>query len=446
MRDLIIFTIVFGLLPLCLFRPYVGILLWSWLGYMNPHKLAWGFAYEFPFAEVVAIATFSGLLIMVMDKGKLPKIKWSLQTWLLILLWIAFALTTLDALRPDQALPELEHMSKVLIMTFLTILVIDDEKKLRYLLLVIALSIGFYGFKGGIFSIVNGGEHMVLGPRGGVIEDNTAIGLAFNMILPMLYYLARSEQQKWLKWALMATFYLTIIATIFTYSRGALLGLVVVLSFIFLKFRFRYILLLTAVLFIASPVLYETLPDTLVDKIATIETYKKDGSAMSRIKAWETSWNLAVDRPLVGGGFNAINDVEIFRLYEPHSAEIDAVIGVHRSGVHSIYFEVLGENGFVAFGLFVCLIFTCISSNRRLQKKFSGDRTSPTYCYASMLEIGLIGYAVSGAFLEHASFDLFYHFVALTIVLKYLTAQRTEENPTSASQEVPHSSFSFRQS
>ena len=49
LRDLFVFAAVFGTLPFVLRKPYIGIYLWSWLGYMNPHRLAWGLAYDFPF-------------------------------------------------------------------------------------------------------------------------------------------------------------------------------------------------------------------------------------------------------------------------------------------------------------------------------------------------------------------------------------------------------------
>lgn len=427
MRDLIVFALVFGLLPFILLRPYVGVLAWSWIGYMNPHRLTWGAAYEFPFAQVVAVATLIGFTIFVL-RGKLPKFAWTSETVLLILLWIFFTLTTFYAIKPELSWPELGHISKVLLMTFLTIILIDDEKKLRYLILLIAFSIGFYGFKGGLYTLATSGHSMVLGP-GGSIGDNTAIGLALNMVLPMLYFLAKSEKNVWLQMILKVAFYLSIIAIIGTYSRGALLGLLVVLSLIFLKFRFRYKLLFAVLLTALSPILWHTLPQEWVNRMETIQTYKSDGSAMSRIQAWNTAWNLAVDRPYTGGGFSAINDEEIYDTYEEYTTTGPNGLRVRKSGVHSIYFEVLGENGFITFGIFVALLASSILSARKIEKKFKTKNPDPLFYYASMLEIGIIAYAISGAFLEHASFDLYYHFVALVVVLKFMTKNLPENNP-----------------
>ena len=62
MRDIFVTLIVFGTLPFIFKRPYIGILLWGWLAYMNPHKLSWGFAHEFPFSKIVALVILVALL------------------------------------------------------------------------------------------------------------------------------------------------------------------------------------------------------------------------------------------------------------------------------------------------------------------------------------------------------------------------------------------------
>jgi hypothetical protein len=63
MRDIALTTIIFGLLPFVLVRPSLGILLWTWIGLMNPHKLTFGFAYNFPFAEVIGIVTIISIVL-----------------------------------------------------------------------------------------------------------------------------------------------------------------------------------------------------------------------------------------------------------------------------------------------------------------------------------------------------------------------------------------------
>ena len=83
LRSLLIIAIVFGSLPYILRSPFVGVLMWEWIGFMNPHRLTWGFTFDFPFAQIVAIATIAALLV-----SKEPKqFPWSslVVVWLIIL-------------------------------------------------------------------------------------------------------------------------------------------------------------------------------------------------------------------------------------------------------------------------------------------------------------------------------------------------------------------------
>src|SRR5258708_5806381 len=101
MRDLLLTVIVFGSVPFILMRPSFGVLIWSWLGYMNPHRVTFGFAYNFPFVQVSALATLGGL-VFSKEEVRFP---WSATTviWLLWTLW--FCITTLFALNPEDAYP-----------------------------------------------------------------------------------------------------------------------------------------------------------------------------------------------------------------------------------------------------------------------------------------------------------------------------------------------------
>jgi hypothetical protein len=82
MRDIVVALVVFGLLPLVLRRPQVGIYLWCWISYMNPHRLAYGFAMTFPWAYLIAISTMMGMLF-----SKEPKrILWTRETILIAVL------------------------------------------------------------------------------------------------------------------------------------------------------------------------------------------------------------------------------------------------------------------------------------------------------------------------------------------------------------------------
>ena len=84
--------------------------------------------------------------------------------------------------------------------------------------------------------------------------------------------------------------------------------------------------------------------------------------------------NLALDRPLVGGGFDPYT-AEVFRRYLPDYDRIHAA--------HSIYFQVLGEHGFVGLALFIVfwmLTWQIKSSHHQTHKERSAVEVGVLAC------------------------------------------------------------------
>ena len=157
MRDYVLTAVVFALVPVCFARPWLGVLTWYWLGLMNPHRLTWSFAYTMPFAMLIALATLSGALV-ARDRKPIP---WERELILSVILLGYFVFTTVFAWAPAYAWPELVKVSKIILMTLVATMFIYGKERIRYLLLVVVFSIGYYGFKGGIGSIMTGGAEQV---------------------------------------------------------------------------------------------------------------------------------------------------------------------------------------------------------------------------------------------------------------------------------------------
>lgn len=221
MRDLLITAIVLCSLPLIMKRPYIGVLVWSWIGYMNPHRLAYGFAYEFPFAKIVGLVTIAALVFSREEKG----VSWTREVVLLACFNIWMTVTTVFSMNPDEAWPQWEKVVKIQLMVFITLMLIRDRDKLESLIWVIVISLGYYGVKGGLFSILTGGQHMIWGPDGSFIQGNNEIGLALTMTLPLMRYLQLTTQNHRVSQGLIGAQGLMAVAIIATYSRGALLAI-----------------------------------------------------------------------------------------------------------------------------------------------------------------------------------------------------------------------------
>ena len=106
---------------------------------------------------------------------------------------------------------------------------------LEFAIWVIALSFGFYGVKGGIFTIVNGGIYRVQGPGGTFIAGNNEIALAMVMAIPLIRYLHLQETRKWIKIGLASAMVLTGVAVVGSQSRGGLVAIVAMGIFLWLN-------------------------------------------------------------------------------------------------------------------------------------------------------------------------------------------------------------------
>lgn len=401
MRDLFVAVVVFGLLPWALRRPQVGIYLWCWISYMNPHRLAWGFAVNFPWAMIIALPTLVGLLF-----SKEPKrIPWTRETILLLLFILWMGVTTYFAFYPHLAWEGYVKTLKVLLMTFVTLMVINNRERLHGMVWIIALSLGFYGVKGGIFTITKGGVHHVQGPDGTFFGGNNEMALVLAMTIPLIRYLQLQERRHWLRMGLGAAMLLCAIAAIGSQSRGGLLGLGAMGLFLWFKSRNK---IMTALLIVvAVGAIGSVMPQAWYDRMSTIKTYEQDTSSLGRINAWWTGFHVAKDR-ITGGGFNMYQPAT-FSQYAPEPDRVH--------DVHSIYFEVMGEQGFIGFGMFMLLgIMTWLRCSQIMRLCRGDPEKRWARDLAAMIQVSMIGYASAGAFLGLAYFDLYYHLIAMAVL------------------------------
>jgi putative inorganic carbon (HCO3(-)) transporter len=422
MRDAILFLMIMGALPFAFKRPVIGIFLWTWVSLMNPHRLAYGFAYSFPFAAIIAGVTFIGMFASREPK-KLPMTP---LVVVLILFMTWMTLTGFSAFEQEAAWDEWNRVFKTLLMFLVTVAIIHKVEDLKRFAWVVALSIGFYGFKGGLFTIMTGGHSRVLGPYGTYIADNNDLALALVMTVPLVWYLQAQATNKWLRYALIALAVLTMAAAAGSYSRGALLAGGAMLVFLWLKSANKA--RTGIVLLMALPLLFLFMPEAWFERMDSIGEYKQDGSAMGRINSWNMAFNIA-SHNLMGGGYRCFTPA-VFRLWAPEPLNVHAP--------HSIYFQVLGEHGFVGLALFLTFLFLAWRTGARVLRFCKGK---PELAWAgnlaAMCQVSLIGYVVGGAFLTLAYVDQIYDIVAIMLLLEKVLMLHPANNTKTANASAP---------
>jgi probable O-glycosylation ligase (exosortase A-associated) len=403
MRDLFISLAVFGSLPLILRKPFFGVLVWAWLGLMNPHRLCFGFATTMPFAQIVALALVAALIIR-REPMRIPSIA---LTWLLGFWWFWLFVTTLTAFYPELAWIGWNRAWKILFSTFIIMSLLVTRERIDALVWVIVFSIGIYGVKGGIFTLLGGGAHHVVGPIGSFIAGNNELGLAMVMTVPLLRYLHLTSGNELVRMGLLAVMGLTVFAILGTQSRGSLVGLLAMIVLLAWKSRNKATLLL--LLALALPAAFMFMPESWYSRMDTIQSYELDPSALGRINAWWTAWYVALDHPFLGGGFDMFR-LSTFMQYAPNPRDAH--------DVHSIYFQALGEHGFVGLFTFLAIGLSALMTLNRIVR-FAKRHGSLVWMrdLASMLYVCLIGYATNGLFLGLSMFDYYYTVLAITVGL-----------------------------
>jgi probable O-glycosylation ligase (exosortase A-associated) len=412
-RDDLILAAIYVSLPIILLQPYFGLLVYSWLGYMRPQGMAWGVSREAPLSAWVAMAMLAGI-VFAMGREKLFTLK--TQTVLLVLLGGWISLTTWHAVSPDEAAVVYGYYWKAILISVITTGLVRDRQRLRILLLLIALSIGFLGAKSGVFGLVRGGTRFDEGP-GGMMSDNNTYALGLNMVVPLLVGIVIAERSKILRWTAAVMTFLSVLTILFTFSRGGLLTLGAVGALLIWRSKQRVVasgvLLLGIVGFLAFS--SQQLKEDYVARAGTISSYEEDNSAMGRIRAWQISWRVFRDHPLLGVGPN--NLLTVSPSYADPSS--DPQQEQHYHVAHNSYFELLAECGWPSVALFLLVLGVTLARLNRL-RRFPAAPWVETY--AQMMQISIVAYMTGSVFLNMAYFDLIYHLVGISVSLEVAAA------------------------
>lgn len=412
MRDIIIVTIVLVGCFVTLRRPWIGVMLWTWLSIMNPHRYSWGFALEAPLAAMTAVSTFVGLLL-TRDRRDSPFKSSAATVFFVFMCWMT--ISWLVGLDPAGDYGQWNKVMKIDVMVLIGLVVLHSKKHILALAWVSAGSLMLLGAKGGLFMLLSGGSERVWGPPGSFIYDNNEFGLALIMTIPLLRFLQLQLSHRWARHAMTLAMLMCTAAVFGTYSRGALLAISAMGLLYWLRSKGNKLVGGMVIVTIAV-ILVSVMPDRWADRMNTIETYQQDTSAQERLAAWSAAWGSAFDYPF-GIGFNPVRQ-EIFDRYS-HNPEAGA------RAAHSIYFQVLGNHGFVGLGLFT-LIWVITWWQAGWLRKQAAKIPEARWCadLGAMAQVSLSGYFVGGAFLSLSYFDLPYIVMSLVTLATVWVRQR----------------------
>ncbi len=421
MRDLALLLGFVAILAPVFRYPHIGALVWCWTALVVPNNFVYGYMLNIPFNKITAVLT---LLIWVLSRES-KKLPMSLTLVLLVAFGVLGTVSEFTGIADGPVgRVEWEKFIKILVFAFVIAGLITTKERIDALLYAIFLSLGFHGILEGGKFIVSGGQHHVWGPAGSILGDNNHFALGMVALLPIVLYLYKQTSSRLLKLIYIGSSLLVTASIMGTLSRGGFIGIAGIGIYALFKSgkRVRYVLAIVPLL--ASAALFA--PDRWSNRMDTITTASQDDSFMGRVIAWKQSTLIAMDHPVFGGGFHAVQNGDVWMRYARSFDKLDIIATpapnplVPRAA-HSIYFQVLGDLGFVGLMLFLGILgsswrnasFVINQARDRPQWRWAGD-------LASCLQYSLIAYIVSGAALSMAYFDYMYIIFALLAVMRHM--------------------------
>jgi probable O-glycosylation ligase (exosortase A-associated) len=425
MRSLAFFVEMLILLPMVTIQPFVGVLVWSWISFMSPHRLLWGPASGLPWAMITLAATLVGCVVAREPK----RITWNPTTALILIFIICITLTSLTAMGPPDAVyAKWLGVVKAFSVMLLTAQLLTTKERIHAMVWIMALSLAYYGVKGGGFTVIFGGANRVQGPEGTAIGDNNALAAALLVCVPLMNYLRLQSQHRIIRIGLSAAMVLTLFSVVGSYSRGALIGLLAMSGFLWLKSKHKMLAAVVIPVLVGTVILF--MPPEWMARMQTIDSNAPaDNSVEGRYEIWHVAWVMAMRRPFTGSGFMGPYDDDVVNAFVP---------GATPRAVHSIWFEVLGEHGLVTFGVWLSISLSAVIASRRIIKSASGV-PELEWCVdlAKMSQVSMVAYAVAGSFLSLSYWD--YYFTMLVVVAataQYVRAALGETTSVRSRQRV----------
>lgn len=386
--------------------------------WMHPENQMWG-GLSLRWTLLIALTSLLGYLSLG-DQRKAPS---NAIVFFLILLTIWYVLSAIINRVEYADFTLATDFAKITLMAWISACVINTRARIHALMWILVICMGSVSFRTGLIVAISGGGGVVVGPKHLGHTNEYARFVIYTW--PFMLYLARHSAHFYVRLghAVLAT--TAVLTLIGTNSRGALVAFVAMCFVLWIYGKKKILPLVLIGTFISAAYLF--LPpqrlESFTNRSATIEKADENESFLARTRSWAFGWSYALKNPYFGGGPAVFENV-------------------HGVASHSSYFEVLGETGFVGFGIYTILAvlaFTTIFRIRRLTKGIT--ELIWAHDLAFYIMITLVGYFVGGLTKNHGFNEYYYMLLGIlmgleTAVKNYLVAQAQSVGLQDASLEM----------
>lgn len=437
MRDLF-FVGYLGLLMLMAFkRPFLFTLVYAYIDIIAPQRLSYFLLNAIPLSLILFALALLGFLVS--DDKRDVRVS---PRWALLLVLLAYCgYSTTVAVEPLAAQEKWSWVWKALVFASFLPLLLKTKLRIEALALTLVLCASALIVTGGIKTALGGGGYgslvLLINDNSGLYEGSIISCVAI-AIIPLIVWLAQHGtifKPDWkVKTYATALTFAALLIPVGTQARTGLVC-IAVLALLFIRQTKRRLLYLTGAALIGLAAI-PFLPSAFSQRMETIQDYKADESAATRVAVWKWTWEFVKEHPF-GGGFDAyrINKIRYdLPVVDENGFDTGAVdrreIVDQGRAYHSSFFEMLGEQGFP--GLVIWLLIHVggvwrMEMVARMYKKRNRPDESWVAPLATALQNAQIIYLVGSLFVGIAFQPFVYMLVAMQLGLDTYLARRRNE-------------------
>ena len=377
------------------FNPLFGLMVYYGFAVIRPvHLWDWN---NWPFPRLslyVALSTLIGWAAGGFGNfAGLRSIRWPIMG-LAVYLLAGTAAWQLTEVSPEVAWDFLSIQLKIGLMALVTITLVRNAKSIHTYAYLVTAALGYLAW------VFNSSYYFDQWNRvrdrgfGGV--DNNGIAMTMVMGVPLAFFIAINSKKWWVKLLCLAAVAMQVHVVLFSFSRGAQLGLVLVGMTIFiiamLKLPRKGVTIGLAVVFPGFGLYFAGNEVRSRFQSIFLDPEQRDESAQSRFVTWGAAWACMQDHPLGVGPRN-------FNLL----ASRYGLPG--RKSVHNLFLQTGADYGFIGMFALAAFYFGTMYKTFRMAATETAKRLIWPRYYGHMVCISLGGFLVCSTFIGMESVE-----------------------------------------
>ena len=433
MLDLVLFAFVMAFLALGIARPFLWVLAYIYIDILAPQKIGWTLTPALPISLIAFCAAFAGWLLT----DPKAETRFHYRQGLMLFLLLYCLATTQTADFPVFAAEKWSWVWKALVFAIFLPFTLTTRTRIEAVILTIVLTVGAIVISAGLKTVLGGGGYESLyffvNDNSNIYESSTLATVAIGMT-PLIAWLMKYGRVFPPDWRVklfgVCLIFACLLIPVGTEARTGLLC-IAVLGLLLLRTvrnRIAYIVGAAALGLVALPFL----PASYWERMSTITQHGGDQSASTRVAVWEWTLDYVGEHPF-GGGFDAYRG-NSFKYVMPQRVDEGSSVSIEYVEVedkgrayHSSYFELLGEQGWPGFLVWMALQVTGLWQMERLRRRYR-TRDGPDERWIGPLAVGLqnahVVYLVGAAFQGIGYQPVVFLFLGLQIALWTYCAKR----------------------